>query len=274
MGEHPQGRAVQPEPGENGGGGGKRRAWDAHYACTLPLHKRAAPAAKPAGFVLRQGARPDFVVARSPGIVIRRCANGGRVVASPVRRADAPPPSQDITRERRLRSVRTYTPKPGEVTRQWHVIDATDVVLGRLATPDRDPAARQAQADLRPARRHRRLRRHHQRGQGRPDRRQAGAEEGLPPLGLPGRPARHLLPGAAGQEPREGRREGRPRHAPQELPRPPAAVQAQGLRRRRATRTRRRSRCPSRSHRSRSSAGAAPAALTTTVQKTNEENRG
>jgi large subunit ribosomal protein L13 len=30
--------------------------------------------------------------------------------------------------------VRTYTPKPGEVTRAWHVIDATDVVLGRLAS--------------------------------------------------------------------------------------------------------------------------------------------
>jgi large subunit ribosomal protein L13 len=30
--------------------------------------------------------------------------------------------------------VRTYTPKPGEVTRTWHVIDATDVVLGRLAS--------------------------------------------------------------------------------------------------------------------------------------------
>jgi large subunit ribosomal protein L13 len=30
--------------------------------------------------------------------------------------------------------VRTYSPKPGEVTRAWHVIDAEDVVLGRLAT--------------------------------------------------------------------------------------------------------------------------------------------
>jgi len=29
--------------------------------------------------------------------------------------------------------VRTYTPKPGDVERRWHVIDATDVVLGRLA---------------------------------------------------------------------------------------------------------------------------------------------
>jgi large subunit ribosomal protein L13 len=28
----------------------------------------------------------------------------------------------------------TYSPKPGEVARAWHVIDANDVVLGRLAT--------------------------------------------------------------------------------------------------------------------------------------------
>ncbi|MGH3322452.1 MAG: 50S ribosomal protein L13 [Streptosporangiaceae bacterium] len=30
--------------------------------------------------------------------------------------------------------MRTYSPKPAEVERQWHVIDATDVVLGRLAS--------------------------------------------------------------------------------------------------------------------------------------------
>ena len=30
--------------------------------------------------------------------------------------------------------MRTYTPKPGDVERTWYVIDATDVVLGRLAT--------------------------------------------------------------------------------------------------------------------------------------------
>lgn len=30
--------------------------------------------------------------------------------------------------------MRTYTPKPGETQREWHVIDATDVVLGRLAS--------------------------------------------------------------------------------------------------------------------------------------------
>lgn len=30
--------------------------------------------------------------------------------------------------------MRTYSPKQGDVQRQWLVIDATDVVLGRLAT--------------------------------------------------------------------------------------------------------------------------------------------
>jgi large subunit ribosomal protein L13 len=30
--------------------------------------------------------------------------------------------------------VRTFTPKPADVTRQWHVIDASDIILGRLAS--------------------------------------------------------------------------------------------------------------------------------------------
>ena len=30
--------------------------------------------------------------------------------------------------------MRTYTPKPGDVDRRWHVIDAEDIVLGRLAS--------------------------------------------------------------------------------------------------------------------------------------------
>ncbi|MDP9801415.1 large subunit ribosomal protein L13 [Arcanobacterium wilhelmae] len=29
--------------------------------------------------------------------------------------------------------MRTYTPKPGDVEKKWYVIDATDIVLGRLA---------------------------------------------------------------------------------------------------------------------------------------------
>jgi large subunit ribosomal protein L13 len=36
--------------------------------------------------------------------------------------------------ETKAKTVRTYTPKPGDINRQWHVIDATDVVLGRLAS--------------------------------------------------------------------------------------------------------------------------------------------
>ena len=28
----------------------------------------------------------------------------------------------------------TYTPKPGDIERRWHVIDANDIVLGRLAS--------------------------------------------------------------------------------------------------------------------------------------------
>jgi large subunit ribosomal protein L13 len=36
--------------------------------------------------------------------------------------------------ETKATTVRTYTPKPGDVERTWHVIDANDVVLGRLAT--------------------------------------------------------------------------------------------------------------------------------------------
>lgn len=30
--------------------------------------------------------------------------------------------------------MRTYSPKPGDIDRTWHVIDATDIVLGRLAS--------------------------------------------------------------------------------------------------------------------------------------------
>src|SRR5204863_8971265 len=35
---------------------------------------------------------------------------------------------------RRLRTVRTFSPKDSDITRHWHVIDASDVVLGRLAS--------------------------------------------------------------------------------------------------------------------------------------------
>ena len=29
--------------------------------------------------------------------------------------------------------MRTYSPKPGDISREWHIIDAEDIILGRLA---------------------------------------------------------------------------------------------------------------------------------------------
>jgi large subunit ribosomal protein L13 len=43
-----------------------------------------------------------------------------------------PAASHRLTKARFL-TVRTYSPKAGETQRQWYVIDAQDVVLGRLA---------------------------------------------------------------------------------------------------------------------------------------------
>jgi large subunit ribosomal protein L13 len=41
---------------------------------------------------------------------------------------------EDHEHTRRLRTVRTFSPKDSDITRRWHVIDASDVVLGRLAS--------------------------------------------------------------------------------------------------------------------------------------------
>lgn len=40
----------------------------------------------------------------------------------------------DSEDKQKATTVRTFSPKPGDIQRQWHVIDATDVVLGRLAS--------------------------------------------------------------------------------------------------------------------------------------------
>jgi large subunit ribosomal protein L13 len=42
-------------------------------------------------------------------------------------------PTEIPPTNRRPTPVRTFSPKPSDVQRQWHLIDATDVVLGRLA---------------------------------------------------------------------------------------------------------------------------------------------
>lgn len=43
-------------------------------------------------------------------------------------------PPEYTSSSRRIVAVRTYTPKASEITREWHVIDAEGLVLGRLAT--------------------------------------------------------------------------------------------------------------------------------------------
>src|SRR4029453_4188325 len=59
-------------------------------------------------------------------------AGAARAAPSPVL-GEAIPPAFPTTTED-ASAMRTYTPKPGEIARAWHVIDATDVVLGRLAS--------------------------------------------------------------------------------------------------------------------------------------------
>ena len=96
---------------------------------------------------------------------------------------------------------------------------------------DRRRAARQAQARVHAARRHRRLHRRRQRGEDPRHRQQARAEDLLAPQRLPGRDQvpdarRDARAPARGSHP-----QGRQGDAAAQPPRPPAADQAQGLRR-------------------------------------------
>src|SRR5216683_8429241 len=59
-----------------------------------------------------------------------RCARG----ASPGGLTSRCRPEKITIHTRRLRTVRTFSPKDSDITRQWHVVDASDVVLGRLAS--------------------------------------------------------------------------------------------------------------------------------------------
>jgi large subunit ribosomal protein L13 len=59
----------------------------------------------------------------------RRVTPAGHPHGGPQLQAD-----QTTIYTQRLRTVRTFTPKDSDITRRWHVIDASDVVLGRLAS--------------------------------------------------------------------------------------------------------------------------------------------
>jgi len=75
-------------------------------------HARSVPAAR-----VQRG------VTRLPGSFVEH-PHGGRQVQA----------DQTTIHMRRLRTVRTFSPKDSDITRRWHVIDASDVVLGRLAS--------------------------------------------------------------------------------------------------------------------------------------------
>ena len=68
-------------------------------------------------------ARVQRGVTRLPGSFVEH-PHGGRQVQA----------DQTTIHTRRLRTVRTFSPKDSDITRRWHVIDASDVVLGRLAS--------------------------------------------------------------------------------------------------------------------------------------------
>ena len=227
MGQHAQAAGVEADAGEVGGRLGPRRGPGgrcrhsvhntcAHSLCTRGVHESCAIG----------------VVAGQRGCEERRRAIWG-VLPVPVDLTTVVPCAlgwgrRSLSGARGIRQTH-FLRRPGtphaylhpEAGRD-HALVARDRRDRRRARPprepDRHPAARQAQADLRPPRRRGRLRHHHQRRQGGPHRRQGRAEEGLPPLRLPGWSDVAVLHRAPREEPGEGCREGRSRHAPQELP--------------------------------------------------------
>ena len=127
--------------------------------------------------------------------------------------------------------MKTYNAKPGEIQRDWYLVDAEGKTLGRLATQIAEQPARQAQAGLHAARRHRRLRRRRQRREDRGHGQQARGEDVLPALRLSRRPARAHAARAARPAADRGAAQGGQGHAPPQQARPRPIDQAQDLRR-------------------------------------------
>ena len=72
--------------------------------------------------------------------------------------------------------MKTYMAKPGEVEQKWHVIDATDQVVGRLASRIAVLLMGKHRPHVHAARGYGRLRRRHQRREGEDHRQEVGAE--------------------------------------------------------------------------------------------------
>ena len=79
---------------------------------------------------MRDGHARGVLAARvQRGVTCLPCSFQGHPYGGQQVRAD-----QTTIHTRRLRTVRTFSPKDSDITRRWHVIDASDVVLGRLAS--------------------------------------------------------------------------------------------------------------------------------------------
>ena len=216
---------------------------------TAPVRARAASSASPTS--ARASSRPGSpslggLVYSGAGVTaLALSAAALAAIPAPLARrpaADGPLPLlafATIPRRRtpvRLFSVmKTYTAKPGEITREWYLVDADGQTLGRLATLIADTLARQAEAAVHPARRHRRLRDRRERREDPRDGQQARPEDVLPALGLPGRAQEPDAARAARPAPDRGSPRGGEGHAPEEPARAAAAHEAQDLRRARAS---------------------------------------
>lgn len=82
--------------------------------------------------------------------------------------------------------MKTYHAKPGEVEREWVIIDAEDQVLGRVATKAAQILKGKHKPQYTPHVDTGRLRRHHQRGQDPRDGQQGRRQALLPPQRFPG----------------------------------------------------------------------------------------
>ena len=216
-------------------GGGQR-----HF-CVGELHGRDAIHRPTANWSLtwatgrlcgRDSCRAPIYVGRGADPDAQPCDGVSRAVF--VRGRGSTPtdaPSAGPNERVRQTHVRTYSPKPGDVQREWHVIDATDVVLGKLAVQAANLLRGKHKPTFAP---------HMDMGDfvivvnaekvaltGDKLTKQAP----LPPLRLPGRPHRHPRGQAAGEGRPQGHRGRRVGDAPQEQARPPDAEEAQGVRR-------------------------------------------
>ena len=149
--------------------------------------------------------------------------------------------------------MRTYSPKPGDVTRQWHVIDAH----GRRPGPSRHQAAILLRGKHKPI-----FAPHVDTGdfviiinadKVAPVRQQADPEDGVPPLGYPGGLRSVRYDELLAKNPEKAVEKAIKGMLPKNSLGRQMLSQAEGLRGRPSTRTRRSSRCRSRSPRSRSS---------------------